>query len=199
MYDVTDDIKAANNRLISPAYLSGGMGDGGGCHPRDNIALSWLAKELELSTDFCEDIMYAREDQADFLCELVMDAHAEIWERNQDAWEKHNLDISIKPILILGSAFKPETNITVGSPAILCKNIIEDYGYHVIQYDPHVDDHGFGFSGSSPAMAILIGTKHTEFTQWRFPQGSIVIDPFRYIPDQEGVTVVRVGETRQAK
>jgi UDPglucose 6-dehydrogenase len=29
----------------SPAYMRGGMGDGGGCHPRDNIALSWLARK----------------------------------------------------------------------------------------------------------------------------------------------------------
>jgi UDPglucose 6-dehydrogenase len=37
---VTDALKLADKRLISPAYLSGGMGDGGGCHPRDNIAMS---------------------------------------------------------------------------------------------------------------------------------------------------------------
>ena len=29
--DVCDD------RIISDRYLSGGMGDGGGCHPRDNM------------------------------------------------------------------------------------------------------------------------------------------------------------------
>ena len=32
-------------------YYGGGMGDGGGCHPRDNIAMSWLAKNLDLSYD----------------------------------------------------------------------------------------------------------------------------------------------------
>jgi len=39
-----DDLSAAlglaGDRIISPRYLSGGMGDGGPCHPRDNIALS---------------------------------------------------------------------------------------------------------------------------------------------------------------
>ena len=42
---VTDALKLANDRIISPRYMSAGMGDGGGCHPRDNIALSWLAKK----------------------------------------------------------------------------------------------------------------------------------------------------------
>ena len=31
--DVTNALKMANRRLISDAYLTGGMGDGGGCHP----------------------------------------------------------------------------------------------------------------------------------------------------------------------
>ena len=32
--EVMNGLKLANRRLLSPAYLSGGMGDGGGCHPR---------------------------------------------------------------------------------------------------------------------------------------------------------------------
>ena len=37
--------------------MFGGMGDGGGCHPRDNIALSWLAKKLNLSFNWYESII----------------------------------------------------------------------------------------------------------------------------------------------
>ena len=32
--------------------MKAGMGDGGACHPRDNIALRWLAKELSLILPF---------------------------------------------------------------------------------------------------------------------------------------------------
>ena len=35
--DVTNALKLANVRVISDQYLSGGMGDGGGCHP-SNLA-----------------------------------------------------------------------------------------------------------------------------------------------------------------
>jgi UDPglucose 6-dehydrogenase len=31
--NVTNALKMATDRLISPKYLSAGMGDGGGCHP----------------------------------------------------------------------------------------------------------------------------------------------------------------------
>ena len=41
--DITNALKMCDDRIISDKYLSGGMGDGGGCHPRDNIALSWLS------------------------------------------------------------------------------------------------------------------------------------------------------------
>ena len=45
--NVMDALKLANQRLISDKYLNGGMGDGGGCHPRDNIALSWLSQKVD--------------------------------------------------------------------------------------------------------------------------------------------------------
>ena len=35
-------------------------GDGGGCHPRDNIALSWLSDELGVSFNWFDNIMKQR-------------------------------------------------------------------------------------------------------------------------------------------
>ena len=45
---VTQALAKSTKRIVSPAYMKAGMGDGGACHPRDNIALRWLAKELDL-------------------------------------------------------------------------------------------------------------------------------------------------------
>ena len=70
--DVTNALKMANRRLISDAYMSGGMGDGGGCHPRDNIALSHLSQKLGLSYDWFEGIMMQREKQSEWLADLVI-------------------------------------------------------------------------------------------------------------------------------
>ena len=36
---VTDALKNSTMRIMGPRYMSAGLGDGGACHPRDNIAL----------------------------------------------------------------------------------------------------------------------------------------------------------------
>jgi len=41
---VTGALERSTNRILGPAYMKAGMGDGGGCHPRDNIALRFLDK-----------------------------------------------------------------------------------------------------------------------------------------------------------
>ena len=51
--------------------MSGGMGDGGGCHPRDNIAMSYLSKKFNISHNWFENIMLQRENQTNWLAELI--------------------------------------------------------------------------------------------------------------------------------
>ena len=169
---VSDSIALATTRLVSPAYLRGGMGDGGGCHPRDNIALSWLARELNLSFDFFESLMLARERQTEWLADLMTERGGGL------------------PKVILGRSFKPESNIVVGSPALLLENILRERGENPTVWDPHLD----GPAPDFPPSVFLTGTRHDFFRTMKFPPGSVVIDPWRYIPDQAGVRVVRVGE-----
>ena len=176
---VTGALALANNRIISSKYLSGGMGDGGGCHPRDNIALSWLAREFGLSYDLFESVMIARERQTQWLAELM------------EAYDPSGEPRMLK--VILGKSFKPNSNITVGSPAVLLKNILQERGHDVEMYDPYVDV-GLPIP-NYPASIFLIGTKHPEFVTFKFPEGSIVIDPWRYIPEQAGLQVISVGRS----
>lgn len=171
---VTEAMGLATDRLMSTRYLSGGMGDGGGCHPRDNIALSWLSRELKLSHDFFDTLMVAREHQTEWLADLM-----------EREWQRTGLDY-----VILGRTFKPETNITTGSPAILLKNILTERGFSVVSYDPYLDESLPEF----PPSIFLIGTKHPQFQTFSFPVGSVVIDPWRYIPEQEGVGVISLGK-----
>tara|TARA_R110001599_G_scaffold50839_8_gene143142 strand:+ start:10587 stop:11810 length:1224 start_codon:yes stop_codon:yes gene_type:complete len=167
--NVMDGLFLATERLISTKYMQGGMGDGGGCHPRDNIALSWLARKLDVSYDWYESLMICREKQTDWLADLM---------------EEHDL-----PKVIMGRSFKPETNLILGSPAILLENILVERGHEVTSYDPKLGDELPAFAAS----CFLIGCKHEEFKNFSFPQGSVVIDPHRYIADQDGITVIRVG------
>ena len=43
---VCDALANSDRRIMGPGYMKPGMGDGGACHPRDNIALRWMAEEL---------------------------------------------------------------------------------------------------------------------------------------------------------
>jgi UDPglucose 6-dehydrogenase len=168
--EVTTALKLGTDRLISRRYMDAGMGDGGGCHPRDNIALSWLAKRKNLSYDIFESIMMAREEQSGWLVDLMCE---------------HKL-----PKVILGRSFKPETAIILGSPSILCKNLLEARGHSVSMYDPYIDIKLPSFKPS----VFLIGTKHKQFVNFIFPAGSVVIDPWRYIEPTSGVKLIRVGD-----
>jgi UDPglucose 6-dehydrogenase len=166
----------ADQRLISTKYLIGGMGDGGGCHPRDNIALSWLAQEVDLSFDWYENLMLCRENQTEWLRTVILEEKS-----------KSNL-----PVVILGKTFKKETNLTVGSTSILLKNMLDELDYESTMYDPWVD------SGNPPlneAAIYFIGTNHDKFLDYKFPEGSIVIDPWRIINEQEGVKLIKIGDS----
>ena len=61
---VTDALKKSDQRIMGPRYMTAGMGDGGACHPRDNIALRWMSDNLGLGYDIFDAIMEAREIQA---------------------------------------------------------------------------------------------------------------------------------------
>lgn len=161
-----EDIKKAwdlsTRRLLSSRYTDAGVGDGGGCHPRDNIAMSWLANEIDLSHNLFEDLMSSREDHMAWIGELARSYS--------------------RPVVILGREFKPETNITTGSSSVLMYNILSDEGAEVY------------WDGEYEGEATyVIGCKHEKYATRSFPKGSVVIDPFRYIPRQNGVTVVPIG------
>lgn len=167
----------SDQRLMSPKYLIGGMGDGGGCHPRDNIALSWLAKEVDLSYDWYESLMYCRENQTDWLSDIIESEH-----------KKAGL-----PVIILGKTFKKETNLVVGSPSILLKNLLDEKNVSSEMFDPWIDEVEPPIE--RPAI-FFIGTNHDAFLEYKFPEGSVVIDPWRYISKQDGVELISIGDSR---
>lgn len=176
---VTGGLALATDRLLSARYTRGGMGDGGGCHPRDNIALSWLARELDLSYDWFEHLMLCRERQTEWLADLIEEHH-------RKGGFPH------RRVGIYGTSFKAGTSLTVGSPAILLANILRERDLEVHLYDPYVDAGACPFSW---AGVYLVGTNHKEFQRpsWEVPLGSVVIDPWRCIMPRPGLQVIPVG------
>ena len=163
-------------RIISPSYMGGGMPDGGGCHPRDNIALADFARRHGLSNDIYTEGMEVREHHIRWFADMV-EGHG-----------KGRL-----PRVILGKSYKPETNLTVGSPAVRLHNELRERGIECMAWDPHVDgEEGYGAVAGAPAV-FFVGTKHDRFRDMEYPRGSIVIDPFGYVEKRDGVELVRIG------
>jgi UDPglucose 6-dehydrogenase len=171
--DLVDALAHGTDRIVSTRYMRAGMGDGGGCHPRDNLALSHVAREHGLHYDLFSALMEAREAHSGWLASLV------------DHWR----GLTGLPVWIMGRAYKPGTNLTVGSPATLLHRQIGDAS----AYDPRIDPPGH--KPTAPAV-YFIATAHPEFVLWPWPEGSVVLDPHGIVPDRDGVTVVRIGRKR---
>jgi UDPglucose 6-dehydrogenase len=172
---VVDALAMATDRITSPAYMRGGMGDSGACHPRDNQAMSWLAARLDLSVDLMGYVSEAREQQSAWIADLV-----ERWHR-----------MSGLPVVLLGKAYKPNVSLVNGSAGLLLAHQLRDRGLDVGHHDPFVDGN-ITDESLTPAVYVVT-TKHDCFTEYGIHSGSIVIDPHGYMPDRPGVTIIRVG------
>jgi UDPglucose 6-dehydrogenase len=173
--DVMKGLFMADKRIISKNYLNGGMGDGGGCHPRDNIALSWLSKSVGLKYDFYEGLMKTREYQTEYFADKINTIKVEYPEL---------------PIILLGKSFKPDTNITTGSPAILLANMMTSRGYTFSHQDHMIDSSGLSLSVKA---IYFLCTKHSAYENLQFPDESIVVDPFRYVKKTVNIRYLPVG------
>jgi UDPglucose 6-dehydrogenase len=152
--NVTNALSASTNRIISQKYMTAGMGDGGSCHPRDNIALRWLSKRLNLNYDIFSAIIEAREMQAKNMATEIL---------------KHG-----KVIHFTSDSYKPGTTMTDGSYSLLVQHYIRELG-GVVSYgfDQPIDVHVLTHPGDSVELS---DGKGIIFDPWRkYPKGSNVI------------------------
>ena len=182
---VTSALARSTMRIMGPQYMTAGMGDGGGCHPRDNIALRYMAQELDLGYDLFDAIMSAREIQAKNLAiELVKHA-------KQNRME----------IFIHGKAYKPGVEYCDGSYSLLVGHYCKELGYAVTYVDPMTgDNYDFIYGVVLLAHNRKItyeyrGFEETQGLYCTIRKGSIVIDPWRTF-ESDDVTVIHYGNTR---
>jgi UDPglucose 6-dehydrogenase len=172
---VTNALKNSTDRIMGPKYMSAGLGDGGGCHPRDNIALRSLALELDLGYDLFDAIMLAREKQALNMAKIIKGlAHR---------------------VCILGSGFKPGVLQQEGSPAILLGYQLEQmmklYEHSIVLwYDKHPKE------VTEPLTYVM--HDHDKFKDFDFNQDSVIFDPFGKTEQtsdltKKGITVYNYG------
>ena len=109
---VTTALSKSTKRIVSPAYMKAGMGDAGVCHPRDNIALRWLSKDLGLGYDMFESIMTAREKQAENMAIEIL---------------KHG-----ENVFFTSDSYKPGTDMVDGSYSLLVQHYVKDHGGQIV-------------------------------------------------------------------
>jgi len=169
---VTTALAESTQRIMGPSYMKAGMGDGGSCHPRDNIALRYMAKKLDLGYDIFDAVMNAREVQARNVAVKLCDI----------AKEKE------LPILINGISYKPGVPYIDGSYALLVAQYCTEYDYTPMQVDPLV----FGADPGPFRACVLLA--HPELYV-ELSDDSVVVDPWRsYTSDKH--EVIHYGNTR---
>jgi len=186
---VTDALAQSTMRIMSPQYMTAGMGDGGACHPRDNIALRYMAQELGLGYDLFDAIMHAREIQAENLAKFLVEIANE-----------QNM-----PIYIHGKAYKPQVPYLDGSYSLLVGHYCENYGFSPTYIDPYTGD---DFQPDVPGVFLMA---HSASVTYEYtgssktlkdelycviPMGSIVVDPWRKF-ESNASRVIRYGNTRK--
>ena len=187
---VTDALAQSTMRIMGPKYMTAGMGDSGACHPRDNIALRWLAKEYDIGYDMFDTIMGAREVQAKNLADfLVANANG-------------------KPIVIHGKAYKPDVPFCIGSYSTLIGFYIEEHGLSVKYLDPLADNPKDVVESIDEPSIILYA--HNRYITYGYtgqytkdstfycdiPKGSVIVDPWRRLPNLTDIEVIHYGNTR---
>ena len=184
---VTNALAKSTMRIMGPQYMKAGMGDAGACHPRDNIALRYLAENLDLGYDLFDAIMNAREIQAKNLAnELV----------------KHARENSMS-IFIHGKAYKPNVPYCDGSYSLLVGHYCKEQGYNPIYIDPLTGNdmtqcYGVVLLAHSAKTTYQYINEYEDKLYCDILPGSIVVDPWRAYINKE-VKVVHYGNTRNFK
>ena len=159
---ITNALSKATKRIMSGTYMTAGMGDGGGCHPRDQIAMSWLAKESDLSVDIFEFLADARDKQTLRQAQLI------------DSYTKSS---NLKPVL-LGVSYKPDSPLDIGSPARLLEYYLRQMGHKLKIVDPWIYPENNTFLEPS---VFFVSSRHKEFRNLEKYENSIIIDPWGFV------------------
>lgn len=187
---VTNALAKSSMRIMGPKYMTAGMGDAGPCHPRDNIALRFLADRLDLGYDLFDAIMNAREIQARNVAKFVAD-------------EANN---ALLPVYIHGKAYKPDVAYLEGSYSLLIGHYLEnDFGIKPQYIDPLTEE----LNPKSVKGVVLLahnrgitygyaGEQSAQELYCKINAGSIIVDPWRqYTTDRTDIKVIHYGNTRK--
>jgi UDPglucose 6-dehydrogenase len=120
--DVVSDAVGADKR-IGRRYLTGGLGFGGPCFPRDNIALSAFGRRVGAGTEVA-----VTTDTANCVPVRRLVEHVRVAARPEST------------VAVLGLAYKPHSHVIERSQGLEAALAIAEHGLRVVCYDPLARD-----------------------------------------------------------
>lgn len=143
---------------VGTKYLSGGLGYGGPCFPRDNIALAALGRQLgvdaaiAVATDRVNDRQVAR------VVERVL-----------------SLGSDVKVVDVWGLAYKPDTEVIDASQGVQIAAELKKKGVNVRVHDPQVPAESIEHTGAqwiddplstAAPDVIILATPWPQYLDW---------------------------------
>lgn len=115
------------DKRIGRNYLTGAIGYGGPCFPRDNIALSFIARSLGVDAGLAETTDALNRSMAERISQRVLP------ELRKGA-----------TVAVLGLAYKPFSHVTEESAGVYLAEQLSKNGFRVVAYDPMSDKMDLG-------------------------------------------------------
>jgi UDPglucose 6-dehydrogenase len=116
--DVVSDALGMDRR-IGRKYLTGGLGFGGPCFPRDNVALEFMGRMLGLDARLLRANHEYNRELAPRISEKIL-----------------TLLPAGSTVAVLGLAYKPHTPVVEESPGVAICRALSDRGFRVVGHDP---------------------------------------------------------------
>jgi len=192
--DEITEAMGADSRIGSK-YFRAGLGFGGTCFPRDNLAFQAFTKEVGYEPKLSNATVAINDARVDKLFEVI---EAKVTER--------------KHIALLGLSYKPNTHITEKSQSIMFAQKLIDAGYAVSVYDPAALDNAKDVLGDKVRYfndpyecvdgsdAIVLLTKWPEFRDldWstvekNVKEGAVLLDSWRELKNERFTKLDYVG------
>ena len=170
---------------IGSKYIRPGLGYGGPCFPRDNVAFASLARILETRAKLAEMVDEVNRDQ---VTRVISNIHSIIARARKDKTKAR--------IALLGLSYKPHTAVIEDSQALEIAQVLVSEGYRVAVYDPQAQENAKGVLGervsyaggtnecASGADVVVIAVPWPEFARLnmkKLKKEAVVLDCWRMV------------------
>ena len=185
---------------IGPKFLRTSAGFGGGCLPKDTLALHHTGLVQGTDPKVFKAVIDANDDQPDWFVKNVLDRLG---------------DVTGKRLAVWGLSFNNGTDDVRHSPAMTILGQLRDRGANIVAYDPHampkarrmvgdlIEFADSAIDAAEGADALLALTEWDEFTTMAWPavkaalRNPLIFDGKHFLPHKElkshGFEVIGIG------